>query len=324
MDNSIDTGDPWELGEQEQAPPAGGINPLAEGTGLFGKRQPATDEQPEEPTEEPAAGDDAALPEPALPEPIAAGGPAEDDEGDAIESALSELEAAESVAPDAATAADDDSFELIPPPAPDEIPPMYETYSPDLAAEMAEYVPAPTEEPEEPEAVIPPGPAEDGGEQFGFEDQAASDPVEEPVAAVPAVEDVVIAEPSEPLDEEPVIEEPVEPVEIEFGKPNVPEGSEMPTGKATQTVSEETMRRPALLTTDTVAGARIAPVDMVIAVESVGSPEDVADAMASVLDQLRDRCADAGGDVVVGVETVISSTGTTIMVTAAGTAVGLL
>ena len=364
MDNTIDTGDPWDLGEQEQAPPAGGMNPLAEGTGLFGKKQPAA----EEPAEEPTAEGDEALPEAALPEPMAADEPAEAEAEDAIESALLELEAADPhdvvdevdhvlQELEAATTADGDSFELIPPPAPDEISPMYETYSPDLAAEMAEYAPAPVEAVEEPEAVIPPGPAEDGGEQFGFQESAepASDPiafepepVEEPVAeeppspepvvAAPVIEEPVVEEPvvEEPAVEEPITEAPVaeedvweepelaEPVEIEFGTPNVPEGSEMPTGKATQTVSEETMTRPALLTTDDVAGAKIAPVDMVIAVASVGSPKDVADAMASVLDELRDRCAETGGDVVTGVKTEISSAGDEIMVTAAGTAVSLL
>ncbi|NND84574.1 MAG: heavy metal-binding domain-containing protein, partial [Acidimicrobiia bacterium] len=114
------------------------------------------------------------------------------------------------------------------------------------------------------------------------------------------------------------------PVEIEFGKPNVPEGSELPTGKATQTVTGETMTRPALLTTSEVAGAKIAPVDMVMAVASVDSPAEVADAMAAVLEELRDKCTEAGGDVVTGVKTEISSAGSLIMVTAAGTAVSLL
>jgi uncharacterized protein YbjQ (UPF0145 family) len=337
MDSTIDTGDPWDLGEQEQAPASGGINPLAEATGLFSKKQSpaalAADELAETA--------DAELPEPALPDPISPfDGAAEGD----IESALQELEATDQSAPvddvdqvlqelEAAAKADDDSFELIPPPAPDEITPIFETYSPEPTPEP-EVPLASDDDAVEPEGLIPPGPPDAGDQQYDF-----AAPASEPMAAEPQINEPVVLEPvvDEPTADEPVMEaaavedehvfeipELTEPVEIEFGKPHVPEGSELPTGKATQTVSEETMGRPALLTTDAVAGAKIAPVDMVIAVASVASPSEVADTMASVLDELRDRCEDAGGDVVIGVKTEISSTGGAIMVTAAGTAVSLL
>lgn len=333
MDNTIDTGDPWDLGEQEQAPAAGGMNPLAEGTGLFPRKQAPAAEADE-------AGDE--LPEPALPDAM----DPSDDAAEGIESALQELEAAEPTVPappaaggpadeveqvlqelEKATNGADDSFELIPPPPPDEIPPMYETYTPGMGTEPAEPSPAPEAE----APVIPPGPPESDGDPFGLVAEAPAAPAPEPEA--PAVEPVVEAAPeptTEPVVEpvvEHVTEEPVEdadPVEIAFGKPNAPEGSEQPTGKATQIVTTETMTRPALLTTDDVAGAKIAPVDMVMAVAAVATPDAVASAMESVLEELRDRCVEAGGDVVIGVKTEISSAGTSIMVTAAGTAVSLL
>jgi hypothetical protein len=284
MDSTIDTGDPWDLGEQEQAPPSGGINPLAEATGLFSKKQPPAAEA----ADELADTADAELPEPALPDPIS---PIEGADDADIESALQELEATDQGAPvdevdhvlqelEAAATADGDSFELIPPPAPDEITPIFETYSPEPTPEP-EVPLAPVDDLVEPEGLIPPGPPDADDEQYDF-----AAPASEPMAAEPQIDEPMVLEPvvDEPTAEEPVMEAAVEdehvfeipeltePVEIEFGKPNVPEGSELPTGKATQTVSEETMGRPALLTTDAVAGAKIAPVDMVIAVASVGSP----------------------------------------------------
>lgn len=321
MDNTIDTGDPWDLPDQETAPAAGGINALAEGTGLFGRKAPRDTEQ--DPADE---SPDEALPDAALPEGIDVESEPIELADDSIESALQELEAAE--APAAPTPADDveavleelgavgaeegEAFELIPPPAADEVSPMYETYSPDLDA--------PAEEPDAPAAFIPPGPPEAAEDPFAV----ASAPVAEvddipPVPADPPSYEAAEYEPPAPTGD--LAEEPVE---IEFGAPRVPEGSEQPTGKAAQTASTETMSRPALLTTETVAGANIAPVDMVIAVTSVGSPDEVANAMERVLSELRNRCSEVGGDVVIGLKTEISSAGTSIMVTAAGTAVSLL
>ncbi len=321
MDNTIDTGDPWDLPDQETAPAAGGINALAEGTGLFGRKAPRDPEQ--DPADE---SPDEALPDAALPDGLDIEPESVGPTDGSIESALQELEAAEP--PKAPTPADDveavleelgaiasdesDGFELIPPPPADEVSPLYETYTPDLDA--------PAGEPDGPAAFIPPGPPETAEDPFAMEGA----PIEEiddipPVPADPPSYEAADYEPPAPTGD--LAEELVE---IEFGAPRVPEGSEQPTGKAAQTVSTETMSRPALLTTETVAGANIAPVDMVIAVASVGSPDEVANAMEQVLSELRERCSEVGGDVVIGLKTEISSAGTSIMVTAAGTAVSLL
>lgn len=281
MDSSIETGDPWEIPEQDAdtTPSVGGLSPLAEATGLFSRSRAVpsgTELTSESKGDTDAAttgdGEEAAdMSESGL-----------DSDNGLFESALQDLE-------------EPPTFELIPPASFE--PEASEEFPASAHLEEASAVATESADPgEHPETWTPP----------------ASASVYEPPVDVPL-------DPwTDPADEAE------EPVEIEFGAPQAPEGSELPTGKATVSAGEGTISRPVLLTTETVEGANVAPVDMVVSVESVADPSAVPSAVQRALEGLRDRCSEVGGEAVVAVTTSISNTGSMITIVAAGTAVNLL
>lgn len=302
MDSSMSTGDPWDLPDEEPppSPAAGGISPLAESTGLFARVRSSvgktdSDEDETEESESESVADESEF------APLEAA--AADEAVESVESVLHELEA-EPPSRLVPEPVQDTVFDLVPPPSP-EVSAVFETYSPDLPEDIFEDVAPVAEIPEIPEVAIPP---------------ASVPPVEiAPTPVYTPPPDVV-----EQAWEDPAEVDDFGVGDIEFGAPQMPEGAELPTGKATRSASEGSISRPVLLTTDNVGGANLAPVDMVVAVESVNDASQVAAAVDRVLDALRDRCAAVGGEAVVSVRTDISAAGNAIMVTASGTAVNLL
>ena len=329
MESSIDTGDPWDLPDQEPppAPVATDMSPFAESTGLFARVRSSvakteSDEADQESGEGESADGASAEGAPADADEFAPAVSAEseadefagqafaptdvpsaDEAVESVESVLHELES-EPASEFAPEPVHDTKFDLVPPPSP-EVAAMFETYSPDVPEDDFEDAIPAAEIPEIPEASVPPA--------YVPPVEAAPTPVYTPPA------DVV-----ERAWQDPVEVDDYGVGDIEFGAPQMPEGAELPTGKATRSASEGSISRPVLLTTDSVGGANIAPVDMVVAVESVGDPGQVPAAVDRVLDALRDRCAAVGGEAVVSVRTDISPAGGAIMVTASGTAVNLL
>lgn len=285
MDSSIETGDPWEIPDPEPE-----SSPLVGGLSPLAEATglfSRTRSVPAEPEDSPAP-------------------TADEEEPQADEEATQPEEvedSPESGLDSGAGLFDSTLQEREEPPAFDLIPPS--SFEP----EMSEVFPASTQAGDEP--------VDDAG--FAPTDERAVAPIHPPATPVyqpPA--DI----PLDPWADS--VDEAEEPVEIEFGAPQAPEGSELPTGKATVTAGEGTISRPVLLTTETVEGANVAPVDMVVAVESVGDPSAVPAAIERALEALRDRCAEVGGEAVVGVTTSISNTGAAVTVVVAGTAVNLL
>lgn len=92
-------------------------------------------------------------------------------------------------------------------------------------------------------------------------------------------------------------------------------------------VTEEVLAghvRTALLTVDSVPGATIArALDIVTAVASAPSADDIAGAMGRAMEQLRDRATELGGRAVISVRSEVQEIGGGFLVTASGTAVDL-
>ena len=303
MDSSISTGDPWDLPDQEPEPSAapGGISSFAESTGLFSRVRSSAGRAE---SDEGGAESDESESTPAVPSPAVA--QSADEAVESVESVLHELES-EPPSELVTEPVQDTVFDLVPPPSPEESA-MFETYSPDLPEDTfddAAPVASTPEVPEVPDVSVPP---------------ASVPPVEIPPTPVYSPPAGVV----EQAWEDPTKVDDFRVGDIEFGDPQTPEGAELPTGKATRAAGEGAISRPVLLTTDDVGGANLAPVDIVVAVESVTDASHVPAAIDRVLDALRDRCAMVGGEAVVSVRTEISAAGSAIMVTASGTAVNLL
>ncbi len=358
MESSIDNGDPWEIPDQEPEPEpaqiAGGMNPIAEGTGLFARvRAAQRNDSPDDPeTAEESSPDDLEMSLQSTPEtldqsddvPIEVTAPVEPatDEGlvtyeplTAYEPTVAQEVAQEPVAAYEPLAAEEPAaaYEPTVPHAPTYVPPS----TADAAVESVESVLHELEmEPPPVFDLIPPSVPEEETPMFETYDPESLDEGVETAADVPSDNPVAPAyEPPANVYTPPAEveasswEDPAEiddygVVEIEFGAPQTPEGAELPTGKATLTAGEGVITRPVLLTTATVEGAKVAPVDMVVAVQSVDDASAVPAAVDRVLEALRDRCAEVGGEAVVAVATTISSVGSSIMITASGTAVNLL
>ncbi len=300
MDTSIDTGDPWDIPAEEPDQPqvAGGISPLAEGTGLFARvrassqRAEAADGAPEE-DDLSEVEPEAFAPEPSVTSPAAADAPS-------------------------AEVVEDPGLAYEAPPVPEPVPSELSAVTADDAVGSVESVLQELEAPPVFDLVPPPAP-EPVTVYDPFRDDAETEP-DTPVET----EETPPMQPAHAEMEDPVEVDDYGLVEIEFGAPVTPEGSELPTGKATQHAGEGAISRPVLLTTDSVGSANIAPVDIVVAVESVHDASMVAAAVELALDGLRSRCSEVGAEAVVSVTTSVSAAGSAIVVTATGTAVNLL
>ncbi len=153
--------------------------------------------------------------------------------------------------------------------------------------------------------------------------ESDEEPVEEPiddatgdgpVEAANVVELPVVAAVAEPDGEDTM--------EIELTEPDLSELEDQDQLYVTEDSHED--RPTALLTVDTVPGATIAQaVDVVTAVASASTEDEIAGAMERVLGQLRDKAHDLGGEAVISVHTEVQEMGGGFLVTGSGTAVTL-
>lgn len=112
-------------------------------------------------------------------------------------------------------------------------------------------------------------------------------------------------------------------VEIELIEPDLSEYVDVETLYVTEEAPEEPART-ALVTVDGVPGASVSrALDVVTAVASASSADDIAGAIDRAMEQLREKATELGGGAVIAVRSEVQEIGVGFLVIASGTAVGL-